>query len=755
MLGVSVSGESSQNDSWTKIVKMLQHQHCGSSMTGLIPFSRLLLPNMRKLGVFPLFMDLLVILCYLGVGIPSVAGKYPLEKRQTKVIYRNPAYLNIENKPESKVANVGEDTNFVCMPNSLELKKFEIKWKHNDVILNLTNTEKYKTNELKTNITIKSVTFQDAGVYTCMVILDMDMKMSKANLTVKGVPDPPVDVKFVTCPSGRAEISWSPGNDNGFRISAYFIQYNSSHNPSLWRTYEEPIKPALNNYYMDLRPWGKYSIRMLAENKLGLSKPSLPTKKTCSAPSKHPDRNPKEVWTRTDQTGKLIIQWTTMIRFYHHGPNFKYRVSWQRRGSTFWNSQDVEDSERGELQVDVDEVYTPYNIKVRAVNAMGDSPQPPFVFVGYSGEGRPLNRPKDFRVDPHFEMQPHEVHFIWEAVNMSERQVQGEFKGYKLQYWKASEGRSEMKEVDIYVSRNSNERGDHRHHRSHHRGQDIRATVTNLPAYTAMRAQVCVMNTHFVGHPSNIANFHTPEGKPGPVQNLRIESYGVTFALLKWQQPNEPNGKLLGYDIGYQSVDSNKADGKIELLKPQIDNPTTLGARITGLKRDHNYRFYVWARTKAGKGANSVVNVKTMYTYQPIKPKVYIAGVGSRTVNISWMAPTNDHIGYSIEYRKLGDESWQATRYLWRKKWSLLGYLEPGTRYQIRVAAQNNVGDKASSRVLEVQTAFQVNGTQYQTSNGMPRSNPSSAIRTGLKSYILIILTQLFTIFAMVFQVFQ
>lgn len=129
-------------------------------------------------------------------------------------------------------------------------------------------------------------------------------------ISISGVPDSPVDVKFVTCPSGRAEISWSPGNDNGYRISAYFIQYNSSHNPSLWRTYEEPIKPSLNNYYMDLRPWGKYSIRMLAENKLGLSKPSLPTKKTCSAPSKHPDRNPKEVWTRTDQTGKLIIQWT-------------------------------------------------------------------------------------------------------------------------------------------------------------------------------------------------------------------------------------------------------------------------------------------------------------------------------------------------------------------------------------------------------------------------------------------------------------
>lgn len=125
-----------------------------------------------------------------------------------------------------------------------------------------------------------------------------------------GVPDPPLDVKIVSCPNGGAELSWRPGNDNGYRITNFFIQYNSSDNPTLWHTYEEPILPSWTNYYMNLRPWGTYSIRMLAENKLGLSKPSSPTKRTCSAPPSHPDRNPKEVWTRTDQTGKLIIQWT-------------------------------------------------------------------------------------------------------------------------------------------------------------------------------------------------------------------------------------------------------------------------------------------------------------------------------------------------------------------------------------------------------------------------------------------------------------
>lgn len=119
----------------------------------------------------------------------------------------------------------------------------------------------------------------------------------------------------MSCPNGGAELSWRPGNDNGYRITNFFIQYNSSDNPTLWHTYEEPILPSWTNYYMNLRPWGTYSIRMLAENKLGLSKPSSPTKRTCSAPPSHPDRNPKEVWTRTDQTGKLIIQWTVSCFF--------------------------------------------------------------------------------------------------------------------------------------------------------------------------------------------------------------------------------------------------------------------------------------------------------------------------------------------------------------------------------------------------------------------------------------------------------
>lgn len=39
---------------------------------------------------------------------------------------------------------------------------------------------------------------------------------------------------------------------------------------------------------------------------------------------------------------------------------------------------------------------------------------------------------------------------------------------------------------------------------------------------------------------------------PGPVRNLHAERQGAKYVLLKWLPPDEPNGVLLGYDIGYQ-----------------------------------------------------------------------------------------------------------------------------------------------------------------------------------------------------------
>jgi len=57
-----------------------------------------------------------------------------------------------------------------------------------------------------------------------------------------------------------------------------------------------------------------------------------------------------------------------------------------------------------------------------------------------------------------------------------------------------------MKEADILITRENRDR------------PDVRAVLDMLPAYTALRAQVAVMNTHYTGPPSQTIDFTTPEG---------------------------------------------------------------------------------------------------------------------------------------------------------------------------------------------------------------------------------------------------
>lgn len=75
-----------------------------------------------------------------------------------------------------------------------------------------------------------------------------------------------------------------------------------------------------------------------------------------------------------------------MPRLEHNGPGFRYHVSWRRKGSTYWNNTTVWDENADELELDVNDIYGLYEIKVKAVNDIGASYQPAFIILGHSGE---------------------------------------------------------------------------------------------------------------------------------------------------------------------------------------------------------------------------------------------------------------------------------------------------------------------------------------------------------------------------------
>ena len=54
---------------------------------------------------------------------------------------------------------------------------------------------------------------------------------------------------------------------------------------------------------------------------------------------------------------------------------------------------------------------------------------------------------------------------------------------------------------------------------------DVRAAISGLPSYTAVRAQVVVVNAHYAGPPSHIIDFFMPEGGQFCLLKITIFNY--------------------------------------------------------------------------------------------------------------------------------------------------------------------------------------------------------------------------------------
>ena len=76
-----------------------------------------------------------------------------------------------------------------------------------------------------------------------------------------------------------------------------------------------------------------------------------------------------------------------MPRLQHNGPGFKYAIFWRQKGSTYWNKNMVDNPKARLWEVSVNDTYKLYEIKVKSNNQIGESRQPAFIYLGYSGEG--------------------------------------------------------------------------------------------------------------------------------------------------------------------------------------------------------------------------------------------------------------------------------------------------------------------------------------------------------------------------------
>ncbi|KAF7696031.1 neurofascin isoform X1 [Silurus meridionalis] len=436
------------------------------------------------------------------------------------------------------------------------------------------------------SMSIADVYRRDEGIYTCRVKTEVEEVSASAKLIVMDRPDPPTDLE-VSDPSERsARLTWVPGLSNHSPIKEYLVQYTEDLLADYWLVASgwknlTSYPGHLNSVVLKLMPFVEYQFRVVAINVIGPSRPSKPSMyyETGGAVPDAIPRNIKGVGTGVFRNN-MEISWEPLEYREWNGPKLGYMVWWRRRDSreewknytTYWWCSHI---------IYETDTFTPYEIKVQAVNYFGLGPESP-VIIGYSGEDRPTAAPTDLHVSD-VESTALTVH--WQPVPQAS--IMGEIKEYTVYYWRES-SRLPHHSVTTRIKSKSFKAN----------GPRLTGTLSGLIPYSNYKIYIVVANNRFEGPPSNRIEFQTLEGVPSVPRSFRIMHRHYDTIYLDWEEPAEPNGILTGYILKYQTL--NVSAG--ERVQVEEIPPNTTHFSLRRFDRYTRYRFSLAAQTQVGMG---------------------------------------------------------------------------------------------------------------------------------------------------------
>ncbi|XP_046715116.1 neuronal cell adhesion molecule a isoform X20 [Silurus meridionalis] len=512
------------------------------------------------------------------------SGKYTCIATNSLGRSENHVYLEVKEptrilmQPDYKVVQTNQEVSFEC------------KVKHDPSLIptmtwlkdngELPDDERFVVGS--DSLTIREVTENDEGTYTCVMNTTLDQDSASAQLTVVEQPDPPTDLELTDPGLRSVQLTWIPGDEHNSPIKKFLIQYEDSlHDSGIWHNLTE-VPGTKTTAHLKLSPYVHYRFRVMALNDLGYSQPSQPSPPYKTNPAA-PDENPSEVEAMGTAHDNLVISWKPLMGLQSNGPGLKYIVMWRQKDlDSKWSSVTVANVSK--FVVSGTQTFMPYEVKVQAMNEYGHGPKPGVV-TGYSGEDFPAAAPKNVRVQVQNSTLA-EVH--WDPV--PPESVRGRLQGYRVYYWK--------------------ERSLHKHNTHVHTHHTEQQTLTfsenrnhcKLPAlqpYSVYTLHIKVFNGRGEGPASENQQFETPEGVPSRPAFLKVINSNLDSLTLEWGPPRERNGRLQGYTLKYQSVNDTNELGQLEeLIVPANETSITLH----DLKYSTRYKFYFSAQTRTGSG---------------------------------------------------------------------------------------------------------------------------------------------------------
>ncbi|KAG7521394.1 neural cell adhesion molecule L1-like isoform X2 [Solea senegalensis] len=537
------------------------------------------------------------------------------------------------------------------------------------------------------SLKIKDVQTDDTASYSCEVITDLDNVQDRGSITVIAQPDPPKDLSLNEVEDQSLTLSWIPGQSHNSPITEYIVEAREEQHTdeSKWKWEEWKKVPGdFNHLQLTLRPFCTYRFRVVAVNKIGPSEPSAMSDTYSTSPAA-PDTNPTNVRSESTDPKSLIITWDELDKHFHNGQDFQYRVSWREAegDSVHWHESYVKSPP---LTVKNTGTFTPFEIKVQAVNSIGEGPRPEPKF-GYSGEDEPEEAPSGVETT----VINSSVRVKWnEAQN-----VRGELLGYKIFVrWlgpQVGRGRRSLGHQhhgeDREDSKDRTEGGTDRDRVVVVHGRKTSEEVTGLKLFSRYQVSVAVFNSKGAGPRSPPHHFTTPEGVPGPPASLTSDSPTDRSLVLFWTPPLEANGILLGYMVQYQQdVDSRASHLQMEF----ISDPSVTHIQLDELDPSSHYFFKVIARTAAGDGPPAVLRGATLLDGVP--PSNVTIVEGKTSLNLTWVPGERDrNHGFHVRYlRKSAGGEWEESELVNSTQgFFMLPGLQPGTEYHLMILHGN------------------------------------------------------------------
>uniref|UniRef100_A0A4X1W986 Receptor-type tyrosine-protein phosphatase F n=1 Tax=Sus scrofa TaxID=9823 RepID=A0A4X1W986_PIG len=483
--------------------------------------------------------------------------------------------------------------------------------------------------------------------YTCVAISSLGMIEATAQVTVKALPKPPIDLVVTETTATSVTLTWDSGNSEP--VSYYGIQYRPAGTEG---PFQEVDGVATTRYSIGgLSPFSEYAFRVLAVNSIGRGPPSEAVRARTGEQA--PSSPPRRVQARMLSASTMLVQWEPpeepngLVRGYR-----VYYTPDSRRPLSAWHKHNTDAG----LLTTVGSLLPgiTYSLRVLAFTAVGDGPPSPTIQVK-TQQGVPA-QPADFQAEADSDTR---IRLSW-LLPPQERVIK-----YELVYWAAEdEGQQHKVTFDPTSS----------------------YTLEDLKPDTLYRFQLAARSEMGVGVFTPTVEARTAQSMPsGPPRKVEVDPLNSTAVRVSWKLPvpSKQHGQIRGYQVTYVRLENGEPRGPpviqdVMLAEAQWrpEESEDYETTISGLTPETTYSITVAAYTTKGDGARSKPKIVTT-TGAVFAKNFRVAAAMKTSVLLSWEVP--DSYKSAVPFRILyNGQSVEVDGHSMQK---LIANLQPNTEY--------------------------------------------------------------------------